>query len=155
MNFCGKTKRDTRLRVPQKEGKLRLKKIKRRYIALYITVYRFIFEWRGVVAKEHKVVIFRHRKPRFSVSAPWARRLPCAPLRGGGKGEFLRSDQVRYEITPPAKREKTAAQAIDLSAKRRRQRDAAHQVKVYWNDNIDCECRGCLSASERGKGRPR
>ena len=34
----------------------------------------------------------------------------------GGKSEFLRHDQARYEITPPAKREKTAAQAIDLTA---------------------------------------
>ena len=48
VNFCGKTKCDTRLRRPQKEGKPRLKKIKRRYIALISPLVRFIFEWRGV-----------------------------------------------------------------------------------------------------------
>ena len=62
--------------VPQKEGKLRLKKIKRRYVTLYIIIVISINE-SGKSC---------HRKPRFSVSTHWARRLPCAPLRGGGKG---------------------------------------------------------------------
>ena len=180
VNFCGTTKCDTRLRRSQKEGKLRLKKIKRRFVTLISPSVRFIFEWRGVPSSKrktkgqiwHKTIsalsllffayqISRRPKPRFWTSAPLKCAVRIFRMSGtcganeGGKSEFLRQDQARYEVTCSAKREKTAAQAIDLTAKWWRQRDAASQIKVYWNDNIDCECRGCLLASERGKGRPR
>ena len=59
----------------------------------------------------------RHRKSHFSVCAPWARRLPCAPLGGGGRGEVLRQTSSALTFNFAAKRGETAAQENDLAAK--------------------------------------
>ena len=58
----------------------------------------------------------RRPKSHFWTCAPWARRLPCAPL-GGGRGEVLRQTSSALTFNFAAKRGKTAAQENDLAAK--------------------------------------